>query len=88
MAGAMKKNLVLADVTSVFGFDWKTQGIVYDHFLNEFRLKKWKSAVTDWLPNDTTRVLYKGLQNARNVHNLRLFDNSMEEILNAAEELL
>ena len=54
IAGAMKKNLVLSNVTSVFGYHprvRKENGAV------NFILKK--PEITDWLPKTTTKILYK-----------------------------
>tara|TARA_R110000803_G_scaffold209367_1_gene278877 strand:- start:640 stop:1512 length:873 start_codon:yes stop_codon:yes gene_type:complete len=59
MAGGMKKNLVLSNVTSAFN----------------------KKSIVDWLPSDTSTVLFK-----HRVGGIR--DNSFEELKNSVDKFL
>ncbi len=54
MAGAMKKNLVLSNVTSIFGHNPRVK--IENGEIN-FILKK--PEIVDWLPKETTKVLQK-----------------------------
>ena len=58
MAAAMKKNLVLCNVTSVFRLD--SDQVEISSGIKT--MKKAKTSIVDWLPKKTTRILYKKFQ--------------------------
>lgn len=83
MAGAMKKNLVLSNITSVFyplAFEEDEDDCM------KYKLKMQKSAVIDWLPEETTRLLFKsaGYVNGK----ISVLDNTKEEIEEMMKEML
>ena len=103
IAGAMKKNLVLCNVVSPFypftviAEKDPVTGKVVEGTL---QLKKNKSAIVDWLPKKTTKILYKtldidrlesflhtnGNQYFKNSGHLK--DNSFKEIQTALQNFL
>jgi hypothetical protein len=77
MAGGMKKNLVLCNITSPLD----TSYAEYNNGELQYLMRK--SCIVDWLPEETTTLLFKtpgknGLPK----------DNSLKEILTAAEKFL
>ena len=89
MAGGMKKNLLLTNLTSVLGWDWKTQGVIGSP--GDWTLRPWKPSIVDWLPKKTTTVLHKRLVSPSGRDNreaLNLEDNSFIEIVTAANHIL
>ena len=86
MAAALKKNLVLCNVTSVFTLDDKyveTNGTTKT-------MKKAKTSIVDWLPEETTRILYKKFQFdiPDKPGYIIIKDNSFDEIKEALESFL
>jgi len=80
MAAAMRKNLVFCNVVSVF-YPFNTE--IVDEKL---QMKRMKPSIVNWMPEKTTKVLYKKfdiVQNIRYIKNIK--DNSFEEIQEALE---
>lgn len=84
MASAMKKKLVLADITSIFYP--LTLGEVDEEDGMKYHFKMQKSAVIDWLPEETTKLLFKsaGYVNGK----ISILNNTKEEIETKIEEMI
>lgn len=82
MAGGMKKNLVLCNVTSVFAPLEAQIVSKQKKFYLMYKIRKF--AVVDWLPKNTSVVLFK----KPDVHTLEPKDNTATEIISAAQRFV
>jgi hypothetical protein len=85
MAAAMRRNLVFCNVVSAF-YPFRAEAIS-----EKIQIKRMKPSIVDWMPEETTRVLYKKFdikQDMRYITIEKIEDNSFEEIQEALESFL
>ena len=94
MAAAMRKNLVFCNVVSTF-FPWHTMNSIYpyrDYAETEKKqMERVNPCIVDWMSEKTTKILYKRFdipQNVSYITDVRIKDNSFEEIREALESFL